>query len=146
MEILLISFYLIVGLLVINLISKINLNNQMAKECKGRLKLEEYKINMNLNIDTNVISQLEFLIEETFSEYIALNIEYREIGYISAEIEDIICREVSKQVIDKMSPVFFDKISLVYNKSNFSTLIANRVYLHVVNYTLSKNSLQQDKK
>ena len=141
-----ILFYIITGLIIITLLSKINLNNQMARECKGRIKLEEYKINMNLNIDTTIIEQLEFLIEDTFNEYIALNIEFRELAYITAEIEDIICREVSKQVVDKMSPVFFDKISLIYNKTHFSTLITNRVYLHTVNYSLSKNSLQQEKK
>lgn len=141
-----ILFYIITGLIIITLLSKINLNNQMARECKGRIKLEEYKINMNLNIDTTIIEQLEFLIEDTFNEYIALNIEFRELSYITAEIEDIIFRDVSKQVVDKMSPVFFDKISLIYNKAHFSTLITNRVYLHTINYSLSKNSLQQEKK
>lgn len=122
--------------------SKINLNNQLIKESKAKIKLEEYNINMNLNIEDNTISQFNTLIANTFNEYIALNIEFRELEIITPDIENTISKDVAKNVVEKMSPVFLDKLSLIYNKKEISKIISNTVYMYTLSYTIEKNKLK----
>lgn len=115
------------------------LNFRKAKESKKMIMLKEYEINMNCNIDTNIMEQLEMMITNCFNEYMILNIEFRELDYINKEIEDIIVREVSHMVIDRISPIYLNKIGLVYNKVSLSDMISKKVYLHTMNYVLNKN-------
>ncbi len=103
-----ISFTIIFILLL--LWSKIKLNRQLIRESKAKIKLEEYKINMNLNIEENIVEQFNTLIANTFTEYITLNIEFRELEIITTDIENTISKDVAKNVVEKMSPVFIVKL------------------------------------
>lgn len=139
-------FLILITLFTIYLIGLINLNRNKCKEIKANIALKEYKINMNLKISSDIIEELDKFIHEIFMEYITLNIEFRGLEYITPELEDIIVREVGKRVVEELSPVFFDKLALVYNKNNFTNFISKRVYLHTLNYTITKNSIKEDKK
>ena len=139
------KFIIILSLLILLfLLTKINLNLKYAKESKTRLRLEEYRINMNLNIEDNVINQFNNLIINTFNEYIALNIEFKELEVITPDIENTISREVAKNVVEKMSPVFYDKLSLIYNKKEIPKIISNTVYMQTLAYTIEKNRLKEE--
>ncbi len=137
-----ISFTIIFILLL--LWSKIKLNRQLIRESKAKIKLEEYKINMNLNIEENIVEQFNTLIANTFTEYITLNIEFRELEIITTDIENTISKDVAKNVVEKMSPVFIDKLSLIYNKKEIPKIISNTVYMHTLSYTIEKNRLKEE--
>lgn len=140
------TIIIILGIIVLSILillwSKIKLNNQLIKESKAKIKLKEYNINMNLNIEENIINQFNTLISNTFNEYIALNIEFRELEMITPDIENTISKEVAKNVVEKMSPVFLDKLSLIYNKKEISKIISNTVYMYTLSYTIEKNKLK----
>lgn len=127
------------------LLSLINLNLRKSKDYKRRLMLDDYKLKLELEVSpAEILEQLDIYITEAFNEYIVLNIEFKELEYISKEIEDEINRNVSRKVVDRLSPVFLDKFALVYNKDNFSKLLSDRVYLLTLNYTVQKNSLKDE--
>ncbi len=99
---------------------------------------------MNLNIEENIVEQFNTLIANTFTEYITLNIEFRELEIITTDIENTISKDVAKNVVEKMSPVFIDKLSLIYNKKEIPKIISNTVYMHTLSYTIEKNRLKEE--
>ena len=132
-------------LFMLYLVSLINLNIQRSKDCKRRIMLDDYKLKMQLEISpAEILEQLDIYITEAFNEYIVLNIEFKELEFISKEVEDEINRNVSRKVVDRLSPVFLDKFALVYNKDNFPKLLSDRVYLLTLNYTVQKNSVRDE--
>ena len=106
---------------------------------KKQVNLREYEINVSSTIDDNTFGLLDKLISECFAEYIALNVEYKDITYIDANLEKEISKAVSYNVSERLSPTLITKISLVYNINNLSDLITKKVYLHVINYSIEKN-------
>lgn len=102
--------------------------------------LERYKVNMEINVDENIIKFLDELIENTFNEYLVLNIECNEnIKYIKTELETQISKDVSYQVLKKLSPVFMDKLSLIYNRDEIPNIVSTKVYIYTLNYVIEKN-------
>ena len=129
---------IIIFIILLYIISLTLLNFREIKESKQITMLREYEINMNCNVDIDIMERLDQMIMNCFNEYMILNIEFRELDYINKEMEDIIVREVSHMVIDRISPVFLNKISLMYNKDTLSDIISKKVYLHTMNYVLNR--------
>ena len=125
-NLLLIASTLLIITIIIFIFKKIN---NMSRE----LILREYEINISS----------EKIIEECFLEYTVLNIEYQDIPYIDAELEKEIVKQVAYKVSERLSPTLISKISLVYNIENLSTLISERTYLHVINYSIERNSMKK---
>lgn len=109
------------------------------------LNLREYDLNINSDINDDIFILLDKIIQECFSEYTILNLEYRNIEYINEELEQLITQEVAHRVIDRISPTLISKISLIYNISNFDQLLSERVYLATMAYSLQKNELKDEK-
>lgn len=133
-------FLIVASLLLITImmyiIKKIN---TMSRE----LVLREYEINISSDTSDDVLNLLEKIIGECFVEYTVLNIEYKDIAYIDAELEKEIVKNVAYKVSERLSPTLISKISLVYNIENLSSLISERTYLHVINYSIERNSLKK---
>lgn len=106
-----------------------------------KIKINEFSSNINSKIDEKTFELLDKIIEESFSEYIVLNVEYKDIEYVDNKLEKEITTNVSHLVAERLSKTLINKISLVYNVDNLPKLIAEKVYLHTLNYTINKNSL-----
>lgn len=106
-----------------------------------KIKINEFSSNINSKIDEKTFELLDKIIEESFSEYIILNVEYKDIEYVDNKLEKEITTNVSHLVAERLSKTLINKISLVYNVDNLPKLIAEKVYLHTLNYTINKNSL-----
>lgn len=106
-----------------------------------KIKINEFSSNINSKIDEKTFELLDKIIEESFSEYIVLNVEYKDIEYVDNKLEKEITTNVSHLVAERLSKTLINKISLVYNIDNLPKLIAEKVYLHTLNYTINKNSL-----
>lgn len=134
-NLILISISLLIFTIIFFLVKKIS---NMNKE----LLLKEYEINISSDASDEVIEILEKIIQECFMEYTILNIEYKEVSYIDAELEKEIVKAVSYKVAERLSDALLSKISLVYNINNISKLISERTYLHVINYAIEKNGIK----
>ncbi|MGL5330510.1 MAG: hypothetical protein ACRDD7_14660 [Peptostreptococcaceae bacterium] len=130
--VLIILFTLLIGTIIFYILAKASI---MFK----RYKLDEYEININSVIDDNILSLLDKIIADCFAEYTVLNIDYKDIVYVDAELEKDITKQVCYKVSERISPALLAKISLSYNMDNFSKLLSERVYLHTLNYAMQKN-------
>ena len=122
--------------------SEIFINVNISKEIKSNILLKEYDINMNINDYNEILEQFDSLMTSTFNEYIAMNIEFRNLEYIPEKLENEICRNVAKKVVDKMSPIFFNKLATVYSRDEIPNIISNTIYLHTVSYVLGNNKIK----
>lgn len=134
-NLILISISLLIFTMIFFLVKKVN---NMNKE----LLLKEYEINISSDTSDEIIEILEKIIQECFMEYTILNIEYKEVSYIDAELEKEIVKAVSYKVAERLSDALLSKIALVYNINNISKLISERTYLHVINYSIEKNGIK----
>jgi len=112
---------------------------------KRELDLKEYELNISSNIEDDTFALLDKVIQECFTEYTVLNIEYRnDIDYVDADLEKIITQDVAHKVVDRISPTLISKISLVYNIDNFDKLLSERVYLFTMQFSIQKNSVKKE--
>jgi hypothetical protein len=119
----------------------------IIKTKRVELKLKEYEINISSKVEEDLFGLLDKIIQECFTEYTILNIEYRDdIKYIDANMEKIITQDVAHKVVDRISPILVAKISQIYNINNFEELLSERVYLAVLSYSLQKNNLKTEEK
>lgn len=142
--ILLLGLGLSVILLLLYIYSLIRVNLRYSKKLKVEMQLKEYEININTNENQDLLEFLDNIIETIFNEYILLNIECQKVEYIDTELEISIVKEVSEKVISSISPILLTKLSLIYNYDKIPEIIGNRVYLHVINYTISKNKAKEN--
>lgn len=131
-----ISIILILVIVYLILINLIKLQN--LKYRKKEYNLSKYAININTSCD-NASTILDNLIEDIFNEYLILNIEYKEYPYINEELENQINKEVSEIVVNRLSQSIIDKLCLTYNKNSIGDIIAKKVYLRTITYTMKKN-------
>ena len=119
----------------------------IIKTKRAELKLKEYEINISSKVEEDLFGLLDKIIQECFTEYTILNIEYRDdVKYIDANMEKIITQDVAHKVVDRISPILVAKISQIYNINNFEELLSERVYLAVLSYSLQKNNLKVEEK
>ena len=125
----LIGFYIVLLTIIYSTITYFNTKNKLA-----RLKLL-----LETKVTDEDMSLLDKLIQETFEEYIILNEAYKNIDFINSDEEKRLCSELSKVVAARISEAMFEKMSLVYNKDQIPTVIGNKIYLTIMNYSINTN-------
>lgn len=112
----------------------------------NKLRSAEYIAMINYNITEEDFNLLDRFIGECFDEYRALNLEYKQVEYITEEDEMTISKEFPKMVIDRMSKNFVNKLSIIYNTSpdRLGDIILSRCRLTILLYVISKNSIKNN--
>lgn len=134
-------FYVTIIELTIFTIIIMIMTNKNKKEIN---RLNEYKININADINETIPALLEMVVSECFKEYVVLNIEYKNIIYINADLEKEIAKDVGTMVSLRLSPAMLSKVSLYYDLKVISGIIADKVYLMVLAYVVEKNELKDN--
>ena len=112
----------------------------IKKDKEKRLRLEQFTITTTIDAEATVINSLDTIINKTLAEYTYANIDCNPNFKFTPNIDSELTTLISNRVIDEMSMVMFDKLSLVYQKDKIPEIIANRVYLQVVPYLIDKKS------
>lgn len=112
----------------------------LKKDKEKRLRLEQFTITTTIDAEATVINSLDTIINKTLAEYTYANIDCNPNFKFTPNIDSELTTLISNRVIDEMSMVMFDKLSLVYQKDKIPEIIANRVYLQVVPYLIDKKS------
>lgn len=131
-----IGIFFILALLVLFAIT-IYLNN------KHRKKLEEitqYQINVSAIVDKSIPEILDFIIQGSFMDYRIIYLDAIDEGYINEEKEIQIRDDFVKFVSKRISNAALDKLSLVYNPANIGEIIADKIYIIIMNYVTEHNS------
>lgn len=110
---------------------------------KHRKKLEEitmYQIHVSSQIDTSIQDVLNMIIQESFTDYLVKYLVPLEEGYINSEREAEIRRDLVNLVTRRISNAVLDKLSLFYNIENIADILADKIYIIIMNYVIEHNN------
>ena len=110
---------------------------------KHRKRLEEitiYQIHTTSKIDQSIPEILDLIIRESFADYQVKYLLPLDEKYISSEREGQIRKDLANLVTTRISNATMDKISLFYNIANIADIIADKIYILVMNYVTEHNT------
>ena len=89
---------------------------------------------------------LDRIVEESFNYYQLLNLSGKDKAYINEDTQQKIIYDVLSNVLSSVSDSIIGKLSLIYKKDYIEDLIARKVQLVVLDYTISINGNYRDDK
>ena len=92
-----------------------------------------------------IVATFETFIDLIMSRYLNLNRNFKESTYINSEEEELLLREISKEVMNNISPFMINKLGLIYNISSdedLADLITKTVYLKLLDYVSNNNAIK----
>ena len=110
---------------------------------KHRKRLEEitvYQIHTTSKIDQSIPEILDLIIRESFADYQVKYLLPLDEKYINSEREGQIRKDLANLVTTRISSAAMDKISLFYNIANIADIIADKIYILVMNYVTDHNT------
>lgn len=138
---------LIIGSLFVIMVSLIGLfilciyiiitNNRHRKRIE---ELTEYNIHTSANIDMSIPEILNLIIQDSFDDYKVKTLIPLDEGYINATREDQIRSALVDMVSNRISNAALDKLSLFYNIQNIAAIMADKIYITVMQYVIEHNS------
>lgn len=133
----------IIFLLVLFLFSSICLSIAvLISSNMHKTKLEEltlYQIHVQSQIDETVPEVLDLIIKESFNDYQLKSLIPLNEGFINSDREAEIRGEVINLVSSRISNAALDKVSLFYNVTNIADILADKIYIAVMNYVINHN-------
>ena len=92
-----------------------------------------------------IISHLDFIINEALDNYIAMNIVPKNTYYITNQMENDITDKLVDIVSNRIPPLLYSKLSLIYDPGSIGTVIGQRIYTAVLEYVISFNVQNENK-
>lgn len=108
---------------------------------KEILELGRYSTNVQAIIDKNIPNLLSDIIEDCFRDYDIMILTPKNELYITDEREKEIRADLVQKVVNRISPMALDKLSLFYNVHKIDEIIADKVYITVMDYVVRHNAL-----
>lgn len=112
----------------------------MNKHKNNMENLTRYNINVAANIDRSIPGILEYLIQDCFNDYKIKNLAYKTDEYITPENEAKIRKDLAAIVTNRLSSATLDKLSLFYNIDSIASILADKIYIIVMDYVVDHNS------
>ena len=104
--------------------------------------IEMYKLQFS---EQEILTHLDFIIEEYLDYYIAMNITPKRLYYINNTIETEIVNALGEAVPTRISPALYSKLSLIYDSSQIGTVIGEKIYTKVLEYVIQFNVSNETK-
>ena len=111
---------------------------------KAKNNIEQHRIQLDYEIDTTVPETLDKMIMESFEEYMILNESFNDVQFLSRDMEEKISHGVNAVVSRKLSDIFKIKLATYYNEENIPEIIAQKIYILVMNYSIKTNGIKDD--
>ena len=102
------------------------------------LKEKEFLYNIDMSEENN-FKMLDAMIEDSLTRYRISYLEYNDELYISDEDQKKMITWIMKDILQNMSPVYYDRLKYIYNKNKLEDIICNKVTMSVLGYTISVN-------
>ena len=106
---------------------------------KHFLDLTKYEINCRTPIDASIPHILDLIIDDCFSDYQIIVLIPKNEGYITEVREKEIRDDLIYKVTERLSPEAIEKMSILYNVKNIDKVIADKIYITVMNYCIDHN-------
>lgn len=111
-------------------------NNKHKKRMES---ITRYQINSSAMIDASIPGTLDLIINESFLDYQVKFLLAEEL-YITEERESEIRKDIVLLVTKRISNNALDKLSMFYNISNIADIMADKIYISVMNYVVEHNT------
>ena len=113
--------------------------SKLNKKLKNKNELEVRKFNYNFEPKESDFMIIDNLIQENLAEYRILKLESVEKLYINEETQNKIFEYVLRKVMYQLSPIYLEKLSYIYNKDKLDEIIAQKINIHILDYTVEVN-------
>lgn len=130
----LVLIFCIICLIIIGVAILLNRKHQKYLE-----ELMRYQVNVTSNIDKSIPEILDLIIQESFTDYRIKHLEPLNDGFINSEREIEIRKDLIEIVTVRISGAALDKLSLFYNINNIADILADKIYICVMNYVIDHN-------
>lgn len=110
------------------------------KHQREKEKLERYKIDIGATIDKSIPEILDLIISECFTDYQIKFLLPLQENFITEDREKEIRTALVAIVSDRISKTAMTKISVFYNIENISNIMADKIYICVMDYVVKHNS------
>lgn len=105
-----------------------------------KIKLKDISLTKEMTYDEKeIISHIDYLINEAIEEYLLLHINPNEVHYINSKTEEKILDYIKEEIPKRISDVLVAKLGLIYNENYIGEFIGKRAYLSVTNYVIEFN-------
>ena len=113
---------------------------KLNKTLKLKNKFEERKFNYQFEPKDTDFTIIDNLIQQNLSEYRILKLESVEKLYINEETQNKIFEYILRKVMYQLSPIYLEKLSYIYNKDRLDEIIAQKINLAILEYTVEVNA------
>ena len=112
---------------------------KINKNIKLKREFEDRKFKFSIEPKESDFMIIDQLIQDNLAEYRILKLESVEKLYITEEIQNKIFEYVLRKVMYQLSPVYLEKLSYIYNQDKLDGIIAQKINLHILDYTIEVN-------
>lgn len=112
---------------------------KLNKNIRIKNEFEIMKFNYEIEPKETDFIIIDNLIQENFAEYRILKLESVEKLYINEDIQNKIFEYVLRKVMYQLSPIYLQKLSYIYNEDKLNEIIAQKINLHILEYTVEIN-------
>lgn len=121
-------------LVVIFVLFKIN------KSIKEKTEVERLRLNFDFEPKETDFQIIDNLIQENLATYRVLKLESVEKLYINEEKQKQIFEYVLRETMYQISPIYLQRLSYIYNKDRLEKIIAQKINMYILEYTVDVNS------
>lgn len=114
--------------------------HSILKEMKQKRNLEQLKLNLNYEVKDQDFTLLDRLIQENMQAYEIYHAEELNKSYINTEMQNKMIEDLLKTTILRISPIYMNKLSYIYNVEHIEDIILDKIKLVVINYTVEYNN------
>ena len=114
---------------------------------RHKKRIEEislYQTNVAANIDSSIPEILNIIIDESFTDYKIKSLLPLNEEFINNDREVEIRNGLVNLVTARISSAALDKLSLFYNIENIADILADKIYIIVMNYVMEHNKSLQE--
>ena len=134
---------IILAIILVTLATIVVITNIRYK--KKLLDMSMYQIKTSAQIDGSIPEILSLVIDECFNDYKVKELLSIENEYINSEKEAEIRRGLTDIVTHRISNATLDKLSLFYNITDIAEILADKIYITVMNFAIAHNNQFNDK-
>ena len=112
---------------------------KLNKDIKEKNKFDKMKFNYDVEPKETDFMIIDNLIQENLAEYRIRKLESVEKLYINEETQNKIFEYVLRKVMYQLSPIYLQKLSYIYNEDKLNEIIAQKINMHILDYTVEVN-------
>ena len=114
--------------------------SKVNKSIKEKTDVERLRLNFDFEPKETDFKIIDNLIQENLATYRVLKLESVEKLYINEKIQKQIFEYVLRETMYQISPIYLQRLSYIYNKDRLDQIIAQKINMHILEYTVDVNS------